>query len=108
VPGGSAVDLGSDVSGVTVTPFIEISGGSYARQVIAFNAAATHKDGATIDDSTNGAVIPIPAGATVDAIGGFSASTSGTLLCCDEVTSESFGGDGTYTVTDFDATLTVS
>lgn len=107
VSGGSAVAFSTDVTSVTVTPYVEISGGSYARQAIAFNAAATDPDGATIDDSTNGAVIPIPAGATVDAISGHSASTSGTLLFLDEVTPEAFAGDGTYTVTDVDGSLSV-
>jgi len=108
VPGGSAVPFSTDVTSVTVTPFVEISGGSYARQAIAFNAAATHADGATIDDSTNGAVIPIPGGSTVSAISGHTASSAGTLLFLDEVTEEAFAGDGTYTVTDVDATLSVS
>ncbi|HEY6568551.1 MAG TPA: hypothetical protein VI341_13630 [Actinomycetota bacterium] len=108
VPAGTAVDFSVDVSAVTVTPYLEISGGSYARQVIAFNAAGTHADGATIDDSTNGAVIPIPAGATVDAISGHSASSAGTLLFLDDVTPEAFGGAGTYTVTDVDGSLSVT
>lgn len=107
VSGGSAVDLVTDVTAVTVTPYLEISGGSYARVAVAFNAAATDANGATIDDSTNGAVINIPAGATVDAVSGHSASSAGTLLFLDDVTPESFAGSGTYTVTDVDATLTV-
>lgn len=107
VAGGSAVDLGSDVSGVTVTPITEISGGSYARQAIAFNAAATYGNGATMDDSTNGAAIPIPAAATVNYLSGHSASSAGTLLWVILVTTESFGGAGTYTATDVDLSLTV-
>jgi len=99
--GGSAVDLGTDVTSVTVTPYVEISGGSYARQAIAFNASV---DGA-MDDSTNGAVIPIPAAATVDAIGLFSASTAGTLDFFTVVTAETFAGAGNYTVNDADLTL---
>lgn len=99
--GGSAIDLGTDVSAATVTPYVEISGGSYARVAIAFSTAA----GGTMDDSTNGAAINIPAGATVDAIGFFSASTAGTLLVLEVVTPEAFAGAGTYTVTDADLDL---
>ena len=84
------------------------SGGTYARVAIAFNAAATDPNGATIDDSTNGAVINIPAGATVDAVSGHSASSAGSLLFLDDVTPESFAGDGTYTVTDVDGSLSVT
>lgn len=107
VSGGTAVDYTTDVTSVTVTPYLEISGGGYARVAIAFNAAASDPNGATIDDSTNGAVITIPAGATVDAISGHSASSAGTLLFLDDVTPESFAGAGTYTVTDVDGSLAV-
>lgn len=100
--GGSAADLGTDVTDVTVTPYVEISGGSYARQAIAFNAAS----GGTMDDATNGAIIPIPAGATVDAIGLHSAVSAGTMLFLKTVTSEAFAGAGNYTVTDADLSLT--
>lgn len=96
--GGSATDFGTDVTSVTVTPYIEISGGSpaYARKAIAYAAAS---DGA-VDDSTNGAVFDIPAGATVDAEGDFTALTAGTLLGFEVVTPEAFAGQGTYTLTD--------
>jgi hypothetical protein len=102
-PGGSAVDFTADVSAVTVTKLVEISGGSpaYTRETIAFNNAA---DGA-IDDSTNGAVFDIPAGATVDYSGLYSASTSGTLLMLTRQVSETFAGQGTYTLTDADVAL---
>lgn len=102
-PGGSAVDLGSDITGVTVTELVEISGGSpaYARKAIAFNAPS----GGTMDDSTNGAVFDVPAGATVDYAGFFSAVTGGTLHGVDIVTSETFGAQGTYTLTDADLDL---
>jgi hypothetical protein len=102
--GGSAVDFTTDATAVTVTRLVEISGGSpaYARKAIAFNAAV---DPGTMDDSTNGAVIDIPAGATVDYIGGFSALTAGTLYDVVSVVSESFAGQGTYTVTDYDLDL---
>lgn len=104
VPSGSAANLGSDITSVTVTPLLELSGGSpaYARKAIAFNAAV---DG-SMDDSTNGAVFDVPASVSVDYVGFYSASTAGTLQAVDRVTSESFAGQGTYTVTDADLALT--
>ena len=97
-PGGTAVDLGTDVTAGTVTRLVELSGGSpaYARKAIAFAAAA----GGLVDDSTNGAVFDVPAGASVDYAGFFSALTAGTLHALDDVVSESFAGQGTYTLTD--------
>lgn len=101
--GGTAADIASDITSVTVTPLVEISGGSpaYARKVIAFNAPV---DG-SMDDSTNGAVFDVPAGATVDYGSLHSALTAGTLLAIDRVTSESFAGQGTYTLTDADLSV---
>lgn len=102
--GGAAADIGTDITSVTVTPLVEISGGTpaYARKAILFNAPV---DGA-MDDSTNGAVFDIPAGATVDYGSLHSALTAGTLLVIDRVTSESFAGQGTFTLTDADLVLT--
>lgn len=101
--GGSAVDLGSDVSAVKVTKLTEVTGGSpaYARKAIAFNAAAA----GTMDDSTNGAVFDVPAAGQVDYVGYYSAVTAGTCLAVDKVTQEIFGGQGTYTLTDADLDL---
>lgn len=79
----------------------EVAGGAYARQAIAFNAAAA----GAMDDSTNGAVIPIPAGTTVTHIGFWSASSAGTFLGYVDVTDEAFANSGTYTVTDADLDL---
>ncbi len=81
----------------------EVSGGSpaYARVAIAFNAPSA----GSMDDSTNGATFNVPAGTTVTHVGFWSASTSGTFLAYDDVTSESFGAQGTYTVTDADLDL---
>jgi hypothetical protein len=97
-PGGAVVDLGTDVTAGTVTRLVEISGGSpaYARVAIAFAAAA----GALIDDSTNGAVVNVPAAANVDYVSFHSASTAGSVLAISSVTREAFAGQGTYTVTD--------
>lgn len=101
--GGTAADIGTDITSVTVTPLVEISGGSpaYARKAILFNAPV---DG-SMDDSTNGAVFDIPAGATVDYGSFHSAVTAGTLLAIDRVTAESFAGQGTYTLTDADLAI---
>lgn len=101
--GGAAVDFTTDVSAGTVTRLVEISGGSpaYTRKSIAYNASAN----GTMDDSTNGAVLDIPAGATVDYIGQYSASSAGTLHVLSAVTPETFAGQGTYTVTDSDLDL---
>lgn len=102
-PGGTIHDHTSNVTAATTLKLVELSGGSpaYARKAIAFNAAA----GGSIDDSTNGAIIDVPAGATVDWIGLWSAVTAGTLHAIDDVTPESFAGQGTYTVTDADLDL---
>lgn len=96
--GGSAIDLTSDVSSATVNKLTEVSGGSpaYARVAIAFAAAAA----SLIDDSTNGAVLNVPAAAVVDYHGFWTASTAGTLMGIDDVTQETFGAQGTYTVSD--------
>lgn len=99
--GGSAIDLGSDISSCKVTKLTEVSGGSYGRVSIAWNAAA---DG-SIDDSTNGATINMPAGSVGDYLGYFSASTAGNLHAIDKSTSETFVSDGTLQVTDADLDL---
>lgn len=96
--GGSAFNFTTDISSVSVIKLVEISGGSpaYARIAIAFAAAGE----GLIDDSTNGAVVNVPAGAVVNYIGFFSAVTAGTMNGISLVTEETFGAQGTYTVTD--------
>ncbi len=103
-PGGSAVAFAPDITAAKVTKLVELTGGSpaYARKAIAFNAPV---DPGTMDDSTNGAVFDVPAGASVDYIGYFSAVTAGTVQAIDKVTSEAFAAQGTYTVTDADLDL---
>lgn len=97
VSAGSAINFTTDVTDVSVVKLVEISGGTpaYARIAIAFAASA---DG-LLDDSTNGAVVDVPA-CTVNYVGYFSASTAGTLLAISLVTTEVFSAQGTYTVTD--------
>lgn len=98
VPAGPAIDFTTNITGVDVIRLVEISGGApaYARKAIAFAAALD----AQIDDTTNGAVFDVPAGFTVNYVGFFSALSGGSLLGIDDVVAESFGGQGTYTVTD--------
>lgn len=106
-PGGAAVDLGSDVIDVTVTKYVEIAGGApaYARKAVTWNAAAA----GTLDDSTAPApAFDVPAGATVDAAGLFTAAAAGTLLVLDPVTPEPFAAQGVYTLDDADLDLNQS
>ena len=101
--GGAAFDFTSTLTSVSVVKLVEIAGGSpaYARVAIAFNAPAL----GTMDDSTNGAVFNVPAAAVVNYVGFFSAITAGTLLGIDPLTEETFGAQGTYTLTDADLDL---
>lgn len=96
--GGTAVDITSDASGITVNKLTEVSGGSpsYARKAIAFASAAL----GLIDDTTNGAVFDVPAAAVVNYVGFHTASTAGTIMALNSVTQETFGAQGTYTLSD--------
>jgi hypothetical protein len=80
----------------------ELSGGSpaYARKAITWNAAT----GGSMDDS-NVPVFDVPAGATVLYVGLWSAVTGGIFYGAALVTQETFGGQGTYTLTDMDLDL---
>jgi hypothetical protein len=82
----------------------EVSGGSpaYARKAITWNAAS----GADLDNNAN-PVFDVPASTTVTHFGLWSLASGGTyygsgLLSASEV----FSGQGTYTLSDADATLT--
>lgn len=80
----------------------EISGGSYARQAITWNAASA----GSIDDS-NAPAIPIPGGKTVSYIGFWYDSGGANEIFAGyvDVADEAFTNDGTYTVTDADLDL---
>jgi hypothetical protein len=80
----------------------EVSGGSpaYARKANTWNAAAA----GTLDNS-NAPVFDVPAGTTVTHVGFWSASSAGTLYAYAAVTNETFGAQGTYTLTDADLDL---
>lgn len=71
------------------------------RQPIAFNAAS----GGALDDSTNGAAIPVPGGSTVSHIGFWNGASGGTFLAWTDEADESFTNAGTYTLTDADLDL---
>lgn len=71
----------------------EITGGSpaYARQPITMVAAAAGAVSIIAD-----ATFDVPAAATVNYIGYFTALTGGTLLAYDDVTQEVYGSQGQY------------
>lgn len=95
------VSLHTDVVGSGNTS--EVSGGSpaYARKAHTWNAAA-----AGAMDNSNQPVFDIPAGTTVRRLGFQSDVTAGTYYGDAELTDEVFAGQGTYTLTDCDITLT--
>lgn len=95
-PGGAAEDLGSDISAGNVRRLVELTGGTYARVVIAYAAAAAGQ----IDDSTNGANINAPASAQIDYLGYWN-NASGELRAIDKVLQEVYSAaGGVYTVSD--------
>lgn len=78
----------------------EVVGGGYARQAIAWNAAAA----GAIDDSGAAKVFSIPAATTVSWISFW--NTAGTVRYAKkDITDEVFGGAGTYSLTDADFDL---
>ena len=81
----------------------EVSGGSpaYARKSITWNAAS----GGNLDNNAN-PVFDVPAGTTITHFGLWSASSAGTFYGSGDITDETFGGQGTYTLSDADIPLT--
>lgn len=81
----------------------EVTGGSpaYARKGVTWNAASSGNL-----DNSNTQVFDVPAGTTIRRVGFFDAVTAGTYYGDADITDESYGGQGTYTVTDADITLT--
>lgn len=82
----------------------EVTGGSpaYARKAITWNAAAS---GAL--DSSNAPSFDVPAGTTVSHAGFWSAVTGGTFYGGNALSaSETFTGQGTYSLTDADLSIT--
>lgn len=80
----------------------EVTGGSpaYARKAITWNAAAAGNL-----DSSNQPQFDVPAG-TIRRVGFYSAVTAGTYYGDADITDETYGGQGTYTLTDVDISLT--
>lgn len=102
--GGTAIDMVSTVTSATVTPYLEISGGSpaYTRVTNSWNTAAL----GSIDNNVVGADFNIPISATVNALGGYSAISAGNLLDLAVVTAEGpYGAQGLYQATDYDINL---
>lgn len=107
-PGGgsgdqAAVNVGTNVTSATVTPYAEIAyHTSGTRQTQSWNTPV----GGSVDNNVVGGDLNIPAAATVNALGCFSASTAGNLLDFATVTPEGpYGANGTYTVSDYDTDL---
>lgn len=101
-PAGATITGGTDLSAGTVNRLTEVSGGSpaYARIATAFGTAA-----AGVSDDSAPHSINVPAAAVVDFVGYYSAVAAGTLVGVQSVTSEVFGGQGTYSITDGKITL---
>lgn len=85
--------------GAANTAANEVSGGGYARQAIAWNAAA-----AGSIDSSNAPAFSVPGSTTVSWISLW--NTAGTVRYLKKsVTAEAFGNAGTYTLDDADLDL---
>lgn len=80
--------LYTDAAGTT-----EVSGGTYARQLVNWNAA-----NAASKSLSAPIVFNIPAGVTVASVGLCTAITGGTRHVLFDPTDESYGSAGTYTV----------
>ena len=78
----------------------EVSGGSYARQALSYNAASGNSK-----TTSATATIPIPSGTTVSYLGLWSAVTAGVFLGQVDITDEVFGSDGNLDVTAFTLAL---
>lgn len=95
-PGGAIEDLGTDITAGNVRRLVELTGGTYARVVIAYAAAAAGQ----IDDTTNGATINAPASATIDYLGYWN-NASAELRAIDKVAQEVYSAaGGQYVVSD--------
>lgn len=80
---------------------VEITGGSYARQQVTWNAAS----GANLD-SNGSLTFSVPASSTVNYLALYSALTGGTLYGTQSVPAETFTNAGQFIVNDIDITLT--
>lgn len=81
----------------------ELSGGGYARAPASFAAAVNGVRALSAD-----VTLTVPAGATVNHVGYWTALTGGTFLGFDDVTQEVFGSAGSYIVTAAGTTLAIN
>jgi hypothetical protein len=95
------ISLHTDVIGSGNTN--EVSGGTpaYARKGITWSAASSGNV-----DSSNQPQFDVPGSTTITRIGFQTALTGGTYYGDAEITDEAYGGQGTYTLTDCDISLT--
>ena len=95
-------------TGFPATAANEITGGSpaYARKAVTFEAVAGTELASSLDIS-NAPVFDIPAGTTVSSVGLCTASTGNdtTITADANLTDEVYAGQGTYTLTDADVSL---
>jgi hypothetical protein len=100
--GGVAVYASLHSDDPSTTGANEISGGSpaYARKAITWNTASA----GNLDNNAN-PVFDVPAGTTIKYVGLWSAVTSGTFYGSFDITDETFGAQGTYTLSDADISL---
>lgn len=85
----------------------ELGGGSpaYARQALTFEAVAGTELAGSLD-ITNTPTFDVPAGATVAAVGFWTALTAGTIMADGDVPDEVYTAQGTYQLTDADISIT--
>lgn len=81
----------------------EVTGGSpaYARKAVTWSAAASASK-----VTSNSPVFDVPASTTIVFIGLWSAATGGTFYGSSSITSETYGAQGTYTLTSETLSLT--
>lgn len=102
--GGVAVYVSLHTADPGTTGTSEVSGGSpaYARKAVTWNAVSA----GNLDNNAN-PVFDVPASTTITHFGLWSAVTAGTFYGGAALSAdESFGGQGTYTFTDIDVSLT--
>ena len=84
----------------TLTGGSEVTGGSYARQALSYNAASGNSK-----TTSATATIPIPSGNTVSYLGLWSLASGGVFLGQVDIADEAFGSDGNLDVTAFTLAL---
>lgn len=79
----------------------EVTGGSYARVAVSWNAPS-----AGSMTASNQPLFQVPAGTTVTHVGFWSVDSPNDFIGSADVTDETFGGAGTYTLTSITASIT--